>query len=418
MTKTSGFGGSGRAFRSRNFRIYCAGGIVSLIGLWVHKVAIGWLTWELTGSAAWLGVIAFAELFPTVVVSPFAGAFADRGDYRLQMIAAQALAGVLALVLAGLTFSGLITIELLLGLSILQGLITAFNHPARLAMVPSLVEAKDLSAAIAVNSATFNGARFIGPVLAGVIIVGAGTAPAFAFNAISYLWFVAMLARLRLAPRARAAGRASGILGDTLDGFRYVAGHFGISSLLILLAATAMLLRPYMELLPGFAAEVFGRGADGLAMLTSATGFGALLAGVWLARRGRIQGLTRILVSYMVVCAAALFVLASGGALWVGLGSVAVIGFSLVSVGVSTQTLLQSTVDGAMRGRVMSLYGVIFLGGPAVGALVMGWIASKAGLGPPVAGGAVLCLGVWLWAVRRMWRAAPGLEAEHPPPRA
>ncbi len=161
---------------------------------------------------------------------------------------------------------------------------------------------------------------------------------------------------------------------------------------------------------------MFGRGADGLAMLTAATGFGALLAGVWLARRGRIQGLTRILVSYMVVCAAALFVLASGGALWVGLGAVAVIGFSLVAVGVSTQTLLQSAVESAMRGRVMSLYGVIFLGGPAVGALVMGWIASNAGLGPPVAGGAVLCLGVWLWAMRRVWRAAPGLEAERPPP--
>ncbi|MDP6121087.1 MAG: MFS transporter, partial [Rhodospirillales bacterium] len=294
---------------------------------------------------------------------------------------------------------------------------TAFNHPARLAMVPSLVEAKDLSAAVAVNSATFNGARFIGPAVAGVIIVAAGTAPAFAFNAVSYLWFVAMLARLHLAPRGGAAPRASGIFGDTLEGLRYVAGHFGINSLLILLAATAMLLRPYMELLPGFTAEVFGRGADGLAMLTSATGFGALMAGIWLARRGRVQGLTRILVSYMVVCAAALFVLASGGVLWVGMGAVAVIGFSLVAVGVSTQTLLQNAVEGAMRGRVMSLYGVIFLGGPAVGALVMGWIASNAGVGPPVAGGAAICLGVWLWAMRRVWRAAPGLEAECPPRR-
>jgi MFS family permease len=417
MTKTSGFGGIGRAFRSRNFRIYCTGGIVSLVGLWVHKVAVGWLTWELTHSAAWLGVIAFAELFPTVFVSPLAGAFADRGDYRLQMITAQVLAGVLAAVLAGLTFTGTITIELLLAISIVQGLITAFNHPARLAMVPSLVEAKDLSAAIAVNSATFNGARFLGPMVAGVIILWGGTAPAFAFNSISYLWFVAMLARLRLAPRARAVRPASGILGDTLEGFRYVAGHFGISSLLILLTATATLLRPYMELLPGFAAEVFGRGADGLAMLTSATGFGAVVAGVWLARRGRVQGLTRILVSYMVVCAAALFVLASGGAFWVGLGAIAVIGFSLVAVGVSTQTLLQNAVEGAMRGRVMSLYGVIFLGGPAVGALVMGWIASDAGLGPPVAGGAAMCLVVWLWAMRRVWRAAPGLEEERTPRR-
>lgn len=418
MPGNPGFGGIGRAFRSRNFRIYCSGAIVSLIGFWVHRVAIGWLTWELTESAAWLGVISFAELFPTVVVSPLAGAFADRSDYRLQMIAAQALAGVLAAVLAGLTFSGLITIELLLALSILQGLIIAFNHPARLAMVPSLVDAKDLSAAIAVNSATFNGARFIGPAVAGVIILWGGTAPAFAFNAISYLWFVAMLARLRLAPRAPAGRQASGILGDTLEGFRYVAGHFGINSLLILLTATAALLRPYMELLPGFAAEVFGRGADGLAMLTSATGLGALLAGVWLARRGRTQGLTRILVSYMVVAAAALLVLASGGAFWVGLGAVAVVGFSLVSIGVSTQTLLQNAVEGAMRGRVLSLYGVIFLGGPAVGALVMGWIASNTGLGPPVAGGAVLCLVVWLWAMRRVWRAAPGLEEERAPRQA
>jgi len=410
MTKVSGFGGIGRAFRSRNFRMYCAGGIVSLIGLWVQKVAVGWLTWELTGSAAWLGIIAFAELFPTVVVSPLAGAFADRGDYRLQMIAAQVLAAALAAVLAGLTFSGLITIELLLAISIVQGLITAFNHPARLAMVPSLVDARDLSAAIAVNSATFNGARFIGPAVAGVIILWGGTAPAFAFNAVSYLWFVAMLTRLRFAPMVRPVRPVAGIFSDTLEGFRYVARHYGISSLLILLVATAALLRPYMELLPGFAAEVFGRGAEGLAMLTSATGFGALLSGLWLARRGRIQGLTRILVLYMLVAAAALLVFASGGAFWVGLGAVSVIGFSLVSIGVSTQTLLQNAVEGDMRGRVLSLYGVIFLGGPAVGALVMGWIAAHTGFGPPVAGGAVLCLVIWLWAMRRVWRAAPGLE--------
>ena len=409
------WGGIGRALSSKNYRTCWTGNVLSLIGTWAHRVAVGWLTWELTQSPMWLGLIGFAELFPTMIIAPIAGAIADKTDIKWLMLVCQVLSGIQAALLAGFVYTGLITIELLFGLKLILGAVLGFQAPVRMALVPSLVEREELSAAIALSAATFNGARFVGPALAGVVIVWGGVAPAFILNAFSYAIFVFALTRVRLTPRPRNGGsRNSSLFGDLAEGVRYVGGHFGIRSLLIFLFATSFLLRPFNELLPGFAAEVFGRGAEGLAIMTSSAGLGAMSGGLWLARRGRTEGLSKVLVCAVLLGIVSLLGFALTKVFWIGLICLVGVGFSVVSIGVSTQVMVQNSVDGAMRARVMSLYGVINRGGPAIGALIMGWLASDLGMGPPVAGGAVLALLVWLWACRLVIRAKGELERESP----
>jgi MFS family permease len=408
-------GGIGRAFSSRNYRTYWIGNAPSLVGTWAHRVAVGWLTWELTGSAMWLGVIAFAELFPTMIIAPIAGAIADRGDFKRLMMVCQMLSALQAALLAGFVYTGQITIEIVFGLTLVLGTILGFHTPIRMALVPSLVEREELSAAIALSAATFNGARFVGPAIAGVVIVWGGVAPAFALNSLSYLIFVFALTRVRLKPRPRdRKSKQASLLGDLTDGIKYAYGHFGIRSLLILIFATSFLLRPFAELLPGFADDVFHRGAEGLAMMTSAAGLGAMAGGLWLAQRGRTEGLNKILTIAILLAIIGLLAFAFTKVFWIGLLCLVSAGFSIVTIGISTQTMVQNAVDGAMRGRVMSLYGVINRGGPAFGALIMGWMASDLGLPMPVAGGALLALIVWLWACYLTRRATSELERESP----
>lgn len=415
MRLTGLFGGIGRALSSRNYRTYWSGNALSLVGTWAHRVAAGWLTWELTHSATWLGIIAFAELFPTMIIAPIAGAIADKTDIKRLMLVCQIFAGVQAALLAGLVFTDLITIEILFGLTLFLGAVLGFQAPVRMALVPSLVEKEELSAAIALSAATFNGAGFVGPAVAGVVIVLGGVAPAFALNALSYAVFIFALTRVQLTLKSHSKGdRKAGILHDLAEGIRYTSGHFSIRSVLILLFTMSFLLRPFNELLPGFAAEVFDRGAEGLAMMTSATGLGAMSGGLWLARRGLTEGLSQILVKVMLLGIVGLLGFASSKIFWVALVSLVAVGFSVASIGISTQVMVQNSVDSAMRARVMSLYGVLNRGGPALGALIMGWAASDLGMASPVIAGALLALLVWLAVFRLVLSSKNELENKIP----
>lgn len=416
MTDARGLGGIGRALRVRNYRIYWLSAVQSLIGTWVQTVATGWLAWQLTESPAWLGAIAFAEMFPTLVVSPVAGALIDRREPRRVLIATQLLFGIQAALLALLTAIGAITAPILLALSFAKGAVLAFNHPARMALVPDLVPRSEISAAIAINSATFHGARFVGPAVAGLVIAGGGLASAFAVNAVTFLVFVAALARIRLAPRPHAAAKGqAGVIADLADGLGYLRGHEGIRAVLVLLAAVAVALQPYMDLLPGFAADVFRQGSGGLAAMTSATGLGAMAAALWLARRGTTEGLTRVVTTSLLAGVAGLLAFTATDRLGVALPALVVVGFAFVAVGTSAQILIQNTVAIQLRARVMSVYGTIYLGGPALGALFLGWIASGLGLRPTVAGAAVVGYLAWLATRGLMRRAAPALEDRRPP---
>ena len=411
MPNSTGFGGVARAFQHRNFRIYITGNAISLVGTWMQRIAVGWLTWELTQSGFWLGLVSCADLLPAVFFGPFGGVLADRFNRRHIMMITQMIALVQATVLFTLTVAGLINVELLALLVLVNGVVIGFNQPARLALMPSLVPREDLSTAIAINSVAFNLARFLGPAVAGLLIVTIGVAGAFAANALSFLAFVIALSRLRLTAEAEtgAGGGRASVLEQLGEGIAYTVRHPGIGPMLLLLAMVSLGVRPFVELMPGFAAQVFGRGADGLAMLSSTVGIGAVITGVWLARRGG-GGLTRLVLLNALFVSLAIIAFTASDNFWLGLLAVGVAGMAMVATGVSMQTLMQMSVDGAMRGRVLSLYGIIFIGGPAAGALIMGTLSEALGLRLPLAAGATLAVAVWLWTWRKRRAIAAALE--------
>ncbi len=405
-----GFANIARAFASRNYRLFAAGNAISLIGTWLQRVAVGWLAWQLTHSGTWLGLVAFADLFPTVVLSPWAGALADRRDRVRVIWVSQIISMAQASLLAILTAFGIITIWSLFGLAILLGIANAVSQPARLALIPSLVERVNLPSAVAINSIIFNGARFIGPAVAGVIIAEGSVALAFAVNALTYIGFLVALARLdSVKDVVRRADRS--FLSAMVEGYLYAARHEGIGAMLLLMAVTSLGTRGFIELLPGFADKVFGRGPQALAWLMATVGLGAVLGGLWMVRRPAITGLTSIVFANTLLMTAALVGFTVTAQFWIALPCLAVAGFGLVVSGIGAQTLVQSAVDAAMRGRVMALYGMIFRGGPALGALVMGLFSEQFGLRLPVAAGALLCTVYWLWARLRQPVVAERLEA-------
>jgi predicted MFS family arabinose efflux permease len=399
MSILAGLGNISRTLAHRDFGVYVAGNGVSLIGTWMQRIGVGWLAWELSHSGAVLGLVAFADLFPGVLIGPFGGALADRAD-RLRVIkVAQTLIMLQALALFVLTASGAITVPLLVALVLAQGAVIGFNQPARLALIPSLVPRPHLATAVAINSIVFNTARFIGPALAGVVIVALDVSAVFALNALSFLGFLFALSRLRLPPSAAPRSRRS-MLGAIADGLRYALRHPGIGPILVLQAVLAVCARPFVELLPGFAAEIFGRGAPGLALLSSTIGIGAIAGGLWLAQRPGQTGLPRIVLATSVMTALTVLAFALCRWFWPAVGCVALAGFAMVVAGAGTQTVLQTAVDEHMRGRVLSLFGLIFRGGPALGALAMGAASEALGLQAPLTAGAL----IGLVAALLLWR--------------
>jgi len=384
--------------------------------MWMQRIAIGWLTWELTESGFWLGVIAFADFFPVVLVGPFAGAAADRWD-RLKVVKiSQAISLLQATVLFGLTASGHINIGLLVALTAFQGFVVAFNQPARLAMVPSLVPEADLASAVAINSIVFNLARVVGPMLAGLAIVWSGVAAAFAANAISYIPFLFALARIRIAPAGLVSTERHSLGFDLMEGIRYTATHPGIAALLVLLIALGIGGRPINELLPGFAADVFRAGAGGLAIMASTIGVGAILGGVWLGHRVHSSGLIRIVLANSAVGALAAMAVVATDRLWAALPALFIFGFAMSAAGIAIQTLIQLASARNMRGRVMGLYGLIFRGAPAVGALGAGVLSAHVGLRWTAFFGALLVVATWLWCYFVRERISSTMENRQPNP--
>lgn len=401
-----------RVFRNRNFAIYTTGNIFSHTGLWVQRLAVGWLAWSLTESAFWVGAVAFADLFPVVLLGPFAGVLADRLDRLRIVVICQILAAVQATALCVLTALDMITIGLLFALVLVQGIVSGANQPARQSLIPSLVRKEDLTSAVAINSIIFNVARFIGPAIAGVVIAVYGLAPAFAINAVSFFCVIVALWCLSLPPEShRSAGRRT-IIGDLLLGLRYTKRHATIGPLILWSFALSLLVRPVNELLPAITELLFDRGAGGLAILTAARGVGALAAGLILAKRTDIVGLPRNIVVSLLIAALSVFLLLGGGNFWIGVAALVLFGYAMTNMGVGTITLIQVTVDNRLRGRVLSLNGLIMRGLPALGGITMGWIADRAGLYWPLATGAGLCLLVFLAALR--WQRRSGVGSRLP----
>jgi predicted MFS family arabinose efflux permease len=407
------FGAIGGALAERNFGIYTLANTPSLIGSWVHRVAIGWLTWELTHSGAWLGLIGFADLFPFVVLSPVAGVLADRFDRIAIAKVIQFTQCAFATALTVITALGHATPEILFCFTLLFGIDQAFYQPVRQAMSPNLVRRPHLPAAIAINSIVYNVSRFIGPMIAGVVLVAGNAAWCFGINAVTYLFFIVALYVIKPIPDADTGAtpaRRRGMRGELIDGWRYALTHKEIAPLLLMLGVAALCARPVVELLPGFADRVFGGGPETLAFLTSAMGVGAMVSGILIGMHGRVSGMTKGAVYSLLIAAAALAGFTLGGWFPLAVVCIAMVGFAQVMMGTMVQTLVQWLADAQMRGRVLSLYGLLWLGGNALGALAMGTASEWVGLRAPVIVGAVICALAWLFMLTRLRDLARRIE--------
>lgn len=404
MSNSSRLGGISVALANRNYRVYTYGAIPSLLGTWIQRMAMGWLAWELTKSGTWLGLVAFADLAPTVLTAPIAGAFADRVN-RLRVVRLVQYANILqASALAYFSLTGLMTIELLFCLALVQGATQGIHQPFRQSLIGTIVTREEITSAIGINSTIWNTSRLIGPAISAVIIIHFGVGVTFLVNAFSYVPMLIGLYMINVTQAPKAQKSLADVPGEILEGIRYASNHAFIGPLLVLLFAFSFFGRATAELLPGFTGAVFDRGADGLAILTGAAGFGSLFSGIWLSRRGRLTGLSDILIVIVLFIAVFQLAFVATDIFWVSVVVFTGWGFMLNGSGIIIQSLIQANVPNEIRGRVVSLYGMLWLGVPAVGAFAMGAAADFVGFRVPVAIGAAVILIAFLWALPRRTR--------------
>lgn len=400
-----------------NFRNYMAGNFVSQMGLWSQRIAIQWLTWELTKDPFWLGLMAFADFFPIVSMGPLAGAYADRIERLRGIRLFVFLSGCLSAIIAAMVMTDAIDRYSLLLLVFLNGCVLSFNYPFRLAIIPQLVGREALTSAISINSIGFNVARIAGPALAGAVILHLGIGPAVVFTVFADLVFILALYKVYLLGgdvRAKAKPLRA-IPKEIMDGFRYAGRDVGFAPLLVVLTVTTVFGRPIVELMAGFADGVFGMGAAGLAWLTAMFGLGAGIGCVELACYTGIKGLTRKMITNILILGAGILGFVATDQFWFAMIAILITGYAYAILGVAEQSLMQAAVAEDMRGRMMSLYSMISRGSPGFGAIAMGYLATHFGLQAPVGGGAVLCLVLWLWVRRRQAVMQTSLERQAPP---
>jgi MFS family permease len=385
------------ALRHRNFRVFYVGQLLSLAGTWMQSTAQGWLVLELTNSALLLGIVTAVTSVPTLLFSLWAGDLADRHDKRRIILIAQAVSLAAALVLAILADTETITYPALLALVFVLGLANAFEIPTRQSFFAELVGPADLTNAIALNSAAFNATRIVGPALAGVVIGTAGVAACYYANAVSYVAVIVGLMMMRLPPWTPKPRTAS-TLESIREGLAYIRGDRLVRTLVWLIAGVSVTTLPYVMLLPVFARDVLRVGAPGLGSMLSATGAGALAAGMALA-----AGRVRIPRGRLILGAGAAFgvaLIAFALSPWYPLSLVllALVGFTMILNSASVNALLQSRVPDHLRGRVMSVYVFMFLGMSPLGSMQAGALAKW--IGAPYAlacgGAALLLIVAWI----------------------
>ena len=396
-----------RALSHRNYRLFFAGQSVSLIGTWLTRVATSWLVYRLTGSAALLGLIGFCGMAPTFVLSPIAGVFVDRHSRHRVIVVTQVLSMLQSFALAALALPKLITVGEIAALQLFQGVVNAFDTPARQAFVVEMIEdRKDLPNAIALNSSMFNGARLIGPSVAGVLIAIVGEGGCFLIDGVSYLAVIASLLAMQVRRFQPREGKR--VLHELQEGWRYVRDSAAIRSLLLLLALISLVGMPYAVLMPLFASVRLHGGAHTLGFLMAAAGCGALAGALRLAMRQSVLGLGRTIVNMAALFGVALAAFAASRSLPLSLALLVLVGFAQMQQTASTNTILQTIVDERMRGRVMAFYAMAVMGTAPFGSLIAGALAEKIGAPWTVAGGGVICtLGAALFALK-----LPALRAQ------
>jgi len=409
-----GWSNLGRALRHKHYRLYQGGRVFSHTTSWMYKLAVGWIVWKLTYSTTWLGIFGILDQVPALLVMPLAGAMTDRIDALKMLRITQLLLLVQGVALAALDFFDLLNIPVLLVFTLLYGICNAFQLPANQTILPNLMPREDLTVAYGLNSVAYNIARLVGPMLAGVTISAWGTAPSIFCNAIGASIFSACLFVLqtRFTMPPNAPKRSHNMLGDIRDGVIYSMEHSGIRSTMLILGALSMLPFTIDLILPSIADGVYQMGSNGLAWMTAILGIGAMVQASLIARRDGVAGLSYYGIAAIVWMGGAFCILAFTTNFWLALVFVFVIGFTSSATRVSSMTLLQYSVEPHMRGRVASIYGMITHFGPALGAVIVGFLGDRLGL--PLIMGVIglFTLVIWTWAFARREEIASTLEAD------
>jgi MFS family permease len=389
-----------RALKHRNFQLFFGGQLISLTGTWMQSVAQSWLVYRLTGSSILLGLVSFAAQIPVFLLAPIGGTVADRYNRHRILIATQTAAMLLAFVLAALTLTSSIQIWQIFTMAALLGSVNAFDIPARQAFVVDMVGREDLINAIALNSSMVNGARIVGPAIAGILVSAIGEGWCFFANAVSYVAVITGLLMMKLTKRPRAARRGSA-LAHIIEGFRFVARTRPVRALLLLLGLVSLMGMPYAVLMPIFADQILHGGASGLGILMGASGAGALVGALSLAARQGARGLGRWVAWATAGFGISIILFALSRNFWLSAALLIPAGFSMMVQMAASNTLIQSMVPDGLRGRVMAVYSMMFMGMAPIGALLAGVLATHLGAPLTVAmGGAVCILGAGGFALR------------------
>ncbi len=381
-----------RSFESRNFRLFFAGQGISLVGTWITQVASIWLVYRLTHSALLLGLVGFASQVPSFFMSPFAGIFVDRWNRHRILIITQVLSMLQSLALAGLALTGVINIYHILVLSVFQGLVNAFDVPARQSFVMEMVEKKEhLGNAIALNSSLFNGARLIGPAIAGLLLAAVGEGICFLIDGVSYIAVIFSLLAMQLKPRKIVPPNARPFQ-QLKDGFIYAFGFPPIRAILLLLALVSFVAMPYTILVPVFVTDILGGNSETLGFLMAGSGLGAFAGAIYLSSRQTVRGLGKIIAFAPVILGVGLIAFSLSRNFWLSFLIMPVIGCGMILQVASSNTLLQTIVEDDKRGRVMSLFTMSFMGTVPLGNLAAGALAHYIGAPNTLILGGICCM--------------------------
>lgn len=386
-----------RALRHRNFKLFFFGQSISVIGTWMTRLATSWLVYQMTHSALLLGVVSFAGQIVSFLLGPFAGVWVERLNRRQLLVWTQALAAVQSLALAALTLARVITLREIIALTALQGLINAFDMPARQSFLVQMVEDRnDLSNAIAINSSMANGARLIGPAIAGVVIAAFGEGWCFLIDGASYFAVIASLLLMRIRSMD-IRNDATGMLEQMREGWDYVRTFRPIRTILLIFALLSLMGWPYSVLLPIFAGQVLHGGPHTLGWLTGASGVGALASGLSLTLRKSVVGLTRMAQIATAMLGGALILFGLSRTLWISLALMALVGFGSMQGAAVSNTIIQSLVPEDKRARVMGYYTMAFFGTAPFGSLLAGALAHRIGASHTVILTGACCIAGSLW---------------------
>jgi MFS family permease len=412
-----------RALRHRNFQLFFSGQLISLIGTWMQNVAQAWLVYRITGSSLQLGAIGFASQIPVFIFAPIGGVVADRYNRHRLVVATQVSSMVLALILGGLTLTNLVRVPHIFVLSALLGVVNAFDIPARQSFMVEMVGKDDLMNAIALNSSMFNGARIIGPAIAGILVAAIGEGWCFVVNGVSYVAVIVGLLMMRVSSSGRRVSESSP-LEHIVEGFAFVRKAIPIRDILLLLGVVSLVAMPYSVLMPIFADRVLHGGARALGILMGATGVGALLAALTLAARTGLRGLGKLVGWAAFGFGAGLIAFAGSHTFWLSVVLLIPVGYGMMLETTSSNTLIQAMVPDELRGRVLAVYTMMFMGMAPLGSLFAGAVADR--IGAPLTlgiGGAVAMMAATIFLTRlaefrtgaRSLVIAQGLAGGDPP---